>query len=138
MENSTQKRVLLVDDNPIDLMIHGKILEKAGVTDVDTVGSGQQALQYLDECVRTGSYPDLLLLDVNMPVMDGLEFLARYCGQPHWKPQSMKIILLTSSLDPRDRLRASSYGVDNYLEKPLRVDNLLRVLREQADPVHPH
>lgn len=138
MKTSTQKRVLLVDDNPLDLMINSKILEKAGVTDVDAVGSGQQALQYLEECSRTGNYPDFLLLDVNMPVMDGFEFLAQYCVQTHWKPQSVKIVLLTSSIAPRDRQRAASYGVENYLEKPLRMDDLLRVLQGQADAVQPH
>jgi len=126
-----------VDDNPIDLLVHRKMLEKAGMTAVHSAGSGQEALQYLDECVATGQYPDVLLLDIHMPVMGGLEFLARYCTRESWRPSDMKIILLTSSIDPMDRLQAASFGVDTFLEKPLNLEKLLTLLRQQAGAVQP-
>jgi CheY-like chemotaxis protein len=131
----TQKRILLVDDNPIDLLVHRKMLEKAGMTAVHTASSGQEALQYLDGCGSTGLYPDLLLLDIHMPVMGGLEFLAKYCTREGWRPSAMKIILLTSSIDPMDRLQAASFGVDTFLEKPFNLEKLLLMLREAAGPV---
>lgn len=126
-----------MDDNPIDLLVHRKMLEKAGMTAVHSAGSGQEALQYLDECVATGQYPDVLLLDIHMPVMGGLEFLARYCTRESWRPSDMKIILLTSSIDPMDRLQAASFGVDTFLEKPLNLEKLLTLLRQQAGAVQP-
>jgi CheY-like chemotaxis protein len=140
MATHTQKRILLVDDNPIDLLVHRKMLEKASMTAIHAVSSGQEALQYLDGCGVTGLYPDVLLLDLHMPVMGGLEFLAQYCTGAGWRPSAMKIILLTSSIDPMDRLQAASFGVDTFLEKPLNLERLLPMLRETADviqPVHP-
>jgi CheY-like chemotaxis protein len=140
MATPTQKRILLVDDNPIDLLVHRKMLEKAGMTAVHAVSSGQEALQYLEGCGATGLYPDLLLLDIHMPVMGGLEFLAHYCTRESWRPSAMKIVLLTSSIDPMDRLQAASFGVDTFMEKPLNLERLRPMLRETADviqPVHP-
>lgn len=137
MATPTQKRILLVDDNPIDLLVHRKMLEKAGMTAVHSANSGQEALQYLDDCAATGQYPDVLLLDIHMPVMGGLEFLARYCTRESWRPSGMKIILLTSSIDPMDRLQAASFGVNTFLEKPLNLEKLLLMLREEAGAVQP-
>lgn len=137
MATPTQKRILLVDDNPIDLLVHRKMLEKAGMTAVHSANSGQEALQYLDDCAATGQYPDVLLLDIHMPVMGGLEFLARYFTREGWRPSGMKIILLTSSIDPMDRLQAASFGVNTFLEKPLNLEKLLLMLREEAGAVQP-
>ncbi len=138
MATPTQKRILLVDDNPIDLLVHRKMLEKAGMTAVHSASSGQEALQYLDDCGATGQYPDLLLLDIHMPVMGGLEFLARYCTRESWRrPAFLKIVLLTSSIDPMDRLQAGSCGVDTFMEKPLNIEKLLRMLREEAGAAQP-
>jgi CheY-like chemotaxis protein len=138
MATHTQKRILLVDDNPIDLLVHRKMLEKAGLTAVHTASSGQEALQYLDDCASGGQYPDLLLLDIHMPVMGGLEFLARYCARESWRrPVALKIVLLTSSIDPMDRLQAASFGVDTFMEKPLNMPKLLLMLREEAGAVQP-
>ncbi len=138
MATHTQKRILLVDDNPIDLLVHRKMLEKAGLTAVHTASSGQEALQYLDDCAASGQYPDLLLLDIHMPVMGGLEFLARYSARESWRrPVALKIILLTSSIDPMDRLQAASFGVDTFMEKPLNMPKLLLMLREEAGAVQP-
>lgn len=132
MATLTQKTILLVDDNPIDLLVHRKILDKAGMTAVRSAGSGQEALQCLDDCVATGQYPDVLLLDMHMPVMGGLEFLAQYCTRESWRPSGLKIILLTSSIDPVERLQAASLGVTTFLEKPLNIEKLLTLLREEA------
>jgi CheY-like chemotaxis protein len=137
MATNTQKRILIVDDNSIDLMVHRKMLEKAGLTAIHTASSGQEALQYLNDCVASGQYPDLLLLDIHMPVMGGLEFLAKYCTQESWRPTTLKIILLTSSIDPMDRLQAASFGVDTFMDKPLNIPKLLSLLREEASVAQP-
>jgi CheY-like chemotaxis protein len=138
MATDTQKRILLVDDNPIDLLVHRKMLEKAGLTAVHAVSSGQEALEYFDACAASGQYPHLLLLDVHMPVMGGLEFLARYCMRESWRrPAVLKIILLTSSIDPMDRLQAASCGVETFMDKPLNLEKLLTLLREEAGAVQP-
>ncbi len=138
MAINTPTRILLVDDNPIDLLVHRKMLEKAGLTAVHPASSGQEALQYFDDCASGGQYPDLLLLDIHMPVMGGLEFLARYCALESWRrPVALKIILLTSSIDPMDRLQAASFGVDTFMEKPLNMPKLLLMLREEAGAAQP-
>ena len=137
MATDTSKRILLVDDNPIDLLVHRKILEKAGLTAIHTASTGQEALQYLDDCASTGLHPDVLLLDLHMPVMGGLEFLARYCPRASWRSSGMKIILLTSSVDPMDHLQAASFGVDTFMDKPLNLEKLLPMLREAAGAAQP-
>jgi CheY-like chemotaxis protein len=114
-------RIVLIDDSEPDLIYSRIVLERSGLArEVQSFESAREALAWLLAPDSHGA--DLILLDINMPGMDGFEFLealrqARVC-QPDkaWG----KVVMLTSSPDPEDRERAASYPcVRGYLVKPL-------------------
>lgn len=81
--------------------------------------TGKEAIELLDKLHSEGkSLPDLILLDVFMPIMDGFGFLEAYSKKDYPKGH-VKIIALTSSHDPRDMERMKQYGVMEYMTKPL-------------------
>jgi CheY-like chemotaxis protein len=122
--------VLLVDDDPIFNMIHQKLLERTGmVTEVSSALNGEEAINLFNEYFAgTRSFPDVVLLDLNMPVMDGFSFLEAMKRIPTTKFQRTKVVVVTSSSDPRDIERANAYGVDGFFTKPISEDSLRSIL----------
>jgi CheY-like chemotaxis protein len=113
---------LLVDDDPTTNYLNRKLLEKLDVTEQVLVAlNGQEALQVLAaECTEASpTCPALIFLDVNMPVMDGFSFLAAYQQLPQIKQQSIVIVMLTTSMHPRDLQRLEALPVAGFLSKPL-------------------
>lgn len=117
--------VLLIDDNEITNFLHRELFQEtalAGKVVVRT--SGKSGLDYMDnpaECT-----PDLVLVDVHMPVMDGFEFLNCYLtGRQEASPL---VVLLTTSNNPRDRDRATQAGIP-YLIKPLEEKDLQALVK---------
>ncbi len=114
--------VLLVEDDPISILLARVRLKQMGVEAVMSVENGLSALNYLE--VNT---PDLIFLDINMPTMDGFEFLN--ANQKYNLCPSTPIVMLTSSARSCHRERAMEYvSVIDYLEKPLTHSKIERVL----------
>jgi CitB family two-component system response regulator MalR len=114
------KRALVIDDTDIDRVITEKILKLYGFAEqVISVNSAQKGLEYLAAEMDGGNLPDLIFLDLNMPVMNGFDFLDAYTHMPeHVKRKN--IIVLTSSLDDNDRSKSlSSAYVLKFVSKPL-------------------
>jgi len=108
--------VLLVDDDPTTNFLHEHLLLSLGVTERCIVAeNGVEALNRLAEAPAE-PMPALVLLDVHMPVMDGIEFLEAYVRPPAPVPV---IIILSSSTHPRDQSRLAGLPVDNWVSKPL-------------------
>jgi CheY-like chemotaxis protein len=121
--------IVLVDDNDIDRMITQKLLQKAGFTgQVVSLDSAQAALQYLQSCSETGQYPFLILLDMSMPLLSGVDFLERCAQDKYLNGHPVNITLLTSSSYPADLQKAQQYGV-KYLDKPLNAEKLKLLLQ---------
>ncbi|MEM9674463.1 MAG: response regulator [Cyclobacteriaceae bacterium] len=119
-------RVFIIDDNQIDLLISRKLLLKNKADlEVQEYVQAQQALSDITE--RRSDNPDVILLDLNMPEMDGWEFLEALKGAE--VQSNLKVYVLTSSLDDRDRTKAKDYEVvAGYLTKPLNdvaIQNIL-------------
>jgi len=112
-------RVLVVDDDPSVRDSLRRSLEFNGY-EVSTADNGEQALETLD--TRT---PDAVILDVNMPVMDGLEACRRLRAAGHDLP----VLMLTAREDVRDRVLGLDAGADDYLPKPFALEELLARLR---------
>lgn len=89
------------------------------------------ALAHFQEQAKapSGTYPDLLLLDLNMPHLTGWDFIKLACGPDHLKPDDMRLCILSSSVNPDDIARAEEYDcVYSYLEKHVTADALRGVL----------
>ena len=118
------RSVMLVDDNEIDNIINEKIIEANSFADQILVfQTGQEALDYLREHQGdVESLPEIVFLDINMPIMDGFQFLTDFEEFPDEVRDKCKIIMLSSSISPKDIDRAaSSRYVKKYLNKPLNA-----------------
>ena len=128
---TTLKSILLVDDNEIDTFFHRSVLEKMGVVEhIAEAYDGQQALDYLHEAAQGGQMPELIFLDINMPIMDGWEFLDSF-KQAGYDGQSVVVMMLTTSLNPDDAERAGElHELSGFITKPLNEEHMQKILFE--------
>jgi two-component system, cell cycle response regulator len=113
--------ILVVDDAELNIELLERKLENGGFETVRAV-SGASALEAAQKHL-----PDLILLDVMMPVMDGFEVCRRLRADP--RAAEIPIILLTALSDPADRLRGFEAGADDFLTKPIADDVLFARIR---------
>mgnify|MGYP006270866475 CR=1 FL=1 len=121
---ATYKSVMLVDDNEIDNIINEKIIEANSFAEqVLVFQTGQDALDYLKQHENDGEkLPEIVFLDINMPIMDGFQFLEDFEKFSETVLGKCSIIMLSSSISPKDIDRAaSSKYVKKYLNKPLNA-----------------
>lgn len=121
------KHVLLVDDNDIDNYINNHIVKKSQITEKITVkNSAVKALEFLEEIKENeDEFPDLVFLDISMPIINGFGFLDELIKLPLVIDQKCSIVMLTSSSDQNDIDRAMSYSVvKKFLVKPLKLEML--------------
>jgi CheY-like chemotaxis protein len=116
-------RTLIVDDDSIIIFIHKKLVGKCGYPLApETYLNGREALDNLMSTADESTL-SIVLLDINMPVMSGWEFLDAIQDKPFAK--NMKVAMVTSSVDASDKLKAKTYSqVVGFLEKPITVDML--------------
>ncbi len=122
------RSVLVIDDSDADLLYTQVVLDGAQVAEeVIALGTAQEALAYLQQ--PEGHRVDLILLDINMPEMDGFAFLRAYERLQAGQQAGAVVVMLTSSPDPVDRAHALSFGcVKGYVVKPIDL-NAARGLR---------
>ena len=118
-----RKTILLVEDNPQDEMLILRALKKINlVNQVDVARDGQQALDYLfgegEFAARVEEKgPAVVLLDIGLPRLSGLEVLARLRADP--RTRLLPVVILTSSDEERDRLKSYESGANSFVRKPL-------------------
>jgi CheY-like chemotaxis protein len=119
------KSVLLVDDDPASNFISQLLLQKSGAVDQITIaGNGQEALDYILQ--QDNNYPDLILLDINMPQMDGFEFMEQFQQLPH--ASCSRVVVLSSSVSSKDLQTAASYKIKDFINKPLTKEKLANIM----------
>jgi CheY-like chemotaxis protein len=127
------KSILLVDDDDISNFINQRVIAAANITEhIHITKNGLEALKYLrTQCnEKNESCPEVILLDVKMPVMDGFEFLEEFEMTEKRLSGKIKIILLTSSNNPSDIEQAKKYNISGYINKPLTSDKLNEVFAQ--------
>jgi len=118
------KRVLVVDDSSMILALFRQALTGMPGIQVHTVRNGQEAL----DAIRAQGEPDLLFLDVNMPEMDGLEFLSTAAGAG--VAERVPVVIVSTEGRDEDVQRGLDSGARAYLRKPFQVPALLALARQ--------
>jgi CheY-like chemotaxis protein len=120
--------ILCVDDDPITLMLCKKVITKHSFSNtIITAKNGEEALQYFNSIINKeeNKLPDLIFLDLNMPVMDGWEFLDLFSTNKYSEVNSTKIVVLSSTIDPEDLQKSKKYPmVIDFLSKPITTNML--------------
>ncbi|MCF6140725.1 response regulator [Flavobacterium sp. K77] len=119
----------IIDDDPIFVFGTKRIMEIADFCESFMIfRNGKEAFEHLETIILADKkLPDLILLDLNMPIWDGWKFLDEFTKIPSANP--ITIYIMTSSIDPADVEKAKSYdAVSNYLVKPITMDELQKLI----------
>lgn len=126
--------ILLVEDNPDDVELTRRAFRKSQFeNEIVVARDGIEALDYL---LGTGEHgereapglPQLVLLDLKLPRLDGLQVLERMRGNP--KTKLLPVVILTSSTEPRDLVSGYSHGANSYIRKPVDFEEFVEAVRQ--------
>jgi CheY-like chemotaxis protein len=130
--NDSKPQVLLIDDDQVYLFAATKTIEATGLAGtVEVCTNGLDALEYLNRIiVSAGKLPDIIFIDINMPVMDGWEFLEEYKTLSARINNNIRIYILSSSVDKNDIMRSKDYSsVIEYVVKPVYKEKFSEILK---------
>jgi CheY-like chemotaxis protein len=129
---------MLIDDNELDNFLNQKILEGNHFAEKIYVNTGgRSALEFLKNLslhvdIAGQILPDVIFVDINMPLMDGFQFISQYEKFASSLSKKSNVVILTTSINPEDKARAASFKSKiTFLTKPL-TDEMLLVVEENA------
>ena len=126
IDRGTGAKILLVEDNPNDVELILHVFQWCNLSDrVHVAWDGEEALAYIFE---KGQRPRVILLDLKLPKVDGIEVLRRLKGDQSTK--TIPIVVLTSSSEERDIVESYNLGVNSYIVKPVNFDQFAMVIRD--------
>ncbi len=125
-----KKNILLIDDDFTFNYVARVMLERTQrVQTVSTAMNGREALRELNKSIDAGApLPDLIFVDINMPVMNGFQFIKAFQEMDLPGKENVSLAMVTSSLDPRDLEEARALGVNMYYSKPLSESDIQAAL----------
>ena len=130
MEKKKYPTIMLIDDNEIDNLINQKMIEAAAISErIYTNTGAKSGLEFLRNIEKTGMadkiLPDLIFLDIDMPLMDGFQFLDEFEKLSQLIKKKCHVIMLTSSINPQDYNLSKKYPIIKmYLNKPLSLESI--------------
>ena len=120
--------ILLVEDNEDDYEATVRSLKKNHfLNPVHWCKNGREALEFLQKAGEKGTLPDLILLDLNMPGLDGRKTLEAIKSNAHWR--KIPVVILTTSDDERDIEGCYALGANTYVQKPVDLDGLFAAIQ---------
>ncbi|MBL7924768.1 MAG: response regulator [Bacteroidia bacterium] len=115
--------ILHIEDDQVDRMVIERVIKRLNITNnILHAANGEEALELLKRSQTSGapeSIPNVILLDINMPKMNGLEFLKELRAEPHFR--HISVFVVTTSSDDADRKEAYQYNVAGYIIKPVDI-----------------
>lgn len=126
-----QKNVLVVDDDPVFKLITRKLFERSAQSfKVNFAENGLEAIEFLSKAIRedVSAVPHIILLDIEMPVMNGWGFMEEFIKIPEEKRKNIDVYTVSSSIAQEDKNRTASYPqIRDYITKPLTADIIKRL-----------
>lgn len=127
--DNPMRPILLVEDNPMDVDLTRRAFARRRlVNPLDVARDGAEALDCLARWEAGAPLPVVVLLDLKLPKVDGLEVLRQIRAHPQWR--SVPVVVLTTSAEDRDIQRAYELGVNSYIVKPVEFDKFMEVATE--------
>jgi response regulator of citrate/malate metabolism len=118
--------LLIIDDDSICSFVNIRVAQTSGIfKQIRSVHNVKDALDVIEQATKDSSLaPDVILLDLNMPILNGFDFIQAFQNSSYPNKERLSIVILTSSDNSIDIERARTCGVNHYLKKPLTVNEL--------------
>lgn len=127
--NDTERPILLVEDNPMDVDLTRRAFSKNKVlSPIQTARDGEEALAFLERWEMGDPLPILILLDLKLPKISGLEVLSRLKSHPSFS--TIPVVVLTTSNEESDIQTAYQSGANSYIVKPVDFDNFMQAVAQ--------
>jgi CheY-like chemotaxis protein len=125
--------ILLIDDDPFTNFLHYEVLKETKITKkISITNCAEDALDFLKEqAQKEEELPQLIILDLYMPGMDGFEFIEEFKKQPYFDP-SITIVVVSTLFRKSDIHIFEELGIDNLFEKPIDLTKLISILKKEV------